>query len=101
MSSPTVIQRTLSNTGTSSLRPHEPAALERSEPGYQDVSAEASVTIRATPSQTGRFAWFGKLGGGIMLDIRARAPWYISDWTDAWNYRVVPATALIFFAKYA
>jgi hypothetical protein len=36
-----------------------------------------------------------------MQDIRARAPWYISDWTDAWNYRVVPATALIFFAKYA
>ena len=29
---------------------------------------------------------------GIVLDVRARAPFYISDWTDAWNYRVVPAT---------
>ena len=37
---------------------------------------------------------------GIIRDIRARAPYYWSDWTDAWNYRVIPATLLIFFAKY-
>jgi|SRR5712671_3999260 len=41
-----------------------------------------------------------KIGAGIMRDIRARAPWYWSDWKDAWNYRVIPATALVFFAKY-
>jgi boron transporter len=40
-----------------------------------------------------------KIGAGIVRDIRARAPWYWSDWKDAWNYRVVPATALVFFAK--
>lgn len=40
-----------------------------------------------------------KVGAGILRDIRARAPWYWSDWKDAWNYRVVPATALVFFAK--
>ena len=40
------------------------------------------------------------IGVGILRDIRARAPWYWSDWTDAWNYRVLPATALILFAKY-
>lgn len=28
----------------------------------------------------------------MIKDIRARAPYYVSDWTDAWNYRVVPAT---------
>ncbi|KDR82622.1 hypothetical protein GALMADRAFT_58471, partial [Galerina marginata CBS 339.88] len=39
------------------------------------------------------------IGSGIILDIRSRAPWYLSDWIDAWNYRVVPATALIFFAN--
>ena len=32
-------------------------------------------------------------------DIAARAPYYISDWTDAWNYRVIPATLFIFFAN--
>ena len=40
-----------------------------------------------------------RLGRGIIADIRARAPFYKCDWTDAWHYRVVPATALIFFAK--
>lgn len=40
-----------------------------------------------------------KVGAGILRDIRARAPWYWSDWRDAWNYRVLPATALVFFAK--
>jgi hypothetical protein len=74
------------------LTEHDPSALP---------SAAASITLRPTPSPTKRFSWFRKLGAGIRLDIRARAPCYISDWTDAWNYRVVPATALIFFAKYA
>lgn len=38
---------------------------------------------------------------GILRDIKTRAPYYASDWIDAWNYRVVPATALTFFSKYA
>ncbi|KAH7322102.1 HCO3 transporter family-domain-containing protein [Rhizoctonia solani] len=36
---------------------------------------------------------------GMITDLKARAPYYISDWTDAWTYRVVPATAMIFFAN--
>jgi len=32
-------------------------------------------------------------------DLAARLPYYWSDWTDAWNYRVVPATWVIFFAN--
>lgn len=40
------------------------------------------------------------IGAGVWNDICSRIPYYASDWTDAWNYRVVPATALIFFAKY-
>lgn len=41
-----------------------------------------------------------RIGAGIWGDVRSRVPYYASDWTDAWNYRVVPATTLIFFAKY-
>ncbi|CAE6464292.1 unnamed protein product [Rhizoctonia solani] len=37
--------------------------------------------------------------GGMIADLKARAPYYLSDWTDAWTYRVVPATAMIFFAN--
>jgi hypothetical protein len=35
----------------------------------------------------------------MVNDVRKRAPFYLSDWTDAWNYRVVPATVYMFFAK--
>lgn len=28
-----------------------------------------------------------------------RAPYYLSDWTDAYNYRVIPATAFVFFSN--
>ncbi|KII86632.1 hypothetical protein PLICRDRAFT_43269 [Plicaturopsis crispa FD-325 SS-3] len=50
-------------------------------------------------SRRGVFSHVRRLGAGIIQDVRARAPWYRSDWVDAWNYRVVPATALIFFAN--
>jgi hypothetical protein len=35
----------------------------------------------------------------MVNDVRKRAPYYLSDWRDAWNYRVVPATVYMFFAK--
>ncbi|KAF8894307.1 bicarbonate transporter [Mucidula mucida] len=37
-----------------------------------------------------------KVQQGSLHHPLRRAPHYASDWTDAWNYRVVPATALIF-----
>lgn len=49
---------------------------------------------------TPKYAKSLKIGAGVWNDIRSRIPYYASDWTDAWNYRVVPATTLIFFAKY-
>ncbi|KAG2034876.1 HCO3 transporter family-domain-containing protein [Suillus americanus] len=64
----------------------------RESPGSSTLLQNAAAT-RETPS------FLRKLGAGIISDVRARAPWYFSDWTDAWNYRVVPATALIFFAN--
>jgi hypothetical protein len=69
-------------------------------------STVTSAMTRVTPRDGGittrlhlpRFLQV-KIGAGIVRDIRARAPWYWSDWKDAWNYRVIPATALVFFAK--
>ncbi|KAG5638903.1 hypothetical protein H0H81_008964 [Sphagnurus paluster] len=77
---------------------HRAAPTHDSPSNTDTVSFTPSTTLQPKHSQT-RFGWFRNLGAGILLDIRARAPWYISDWTDAWNYRVVPATALIFFAN--
>ncbi|GFP55347.1 putative transporter C543.05c [Trichoderma asperellum] len=36
---------------------------------------------------------------GMVNDIRRRAPYYVSDWLDAWDYRVVPATVFMYFAN--
>jgi boron transporter len=36
---------------------------------------------------------------GMVNDIRRRVRYYVSDWTDAWDYRVVPATVYMYFAK--
>ncbi|THH21570.1 hypothetical protein EW146_g43 [Bondarzewia mesenterica] len=63
----------------------------------QDTSASPTL---CGPSHTIQ-AWLAsiRIGMGIIKDARARAPWYLSDWKDAWNYRVIPATTLIFFAN--
>ncbi|KIJ67316.1 hypothetical protein HYDPIDRAFT_108033 [Hydnomerulius pinastri MD-312] len=68
-----------------------------SSPGV--TSAGASVTLLNATRRRRPLALVRTLGVGIIQDVRARAPWYLSDWTDAWNYRVIPATALIFFAN--
>ena len=41
--------------------------------------------------------WKVRLFRGIVNDIRRRAPFYWSDWSDAWDYRVIPATVYMYF----
>jgi hypothetical protein len=50
--------------------------------------------LEKTNEQSGKKGMFGLgwLGRGMRNDILARAPYYWSDWTDTWNYRVIPAT---------
>ncbi|ESZ93012.1 hypothetical protein SBOR_6583 [Sclerotinia borealis F-4128] len=40
-----------------------------------------------------------RLFRGMVNDVKRRAPFYWSDWTDAWDYRVVPATIYMYFAN--
>ena len=72
-------------------------------PQQEDVEFKGGSPAipQASKAQTTPIQFFNlrRLGAGIVADFRARAPWYLSDWTDAWNYRVVPATALTFFSK--
>ncbi|OCH91093.1 hypothetical protein OBBRIDRAFT_729449 [Obba rivulosa] len=67
------------------------------------MSSSVSATLRTNdPTTPGRIPKWMRgipLFRGIVHDIRSRAPYYISDWTDAWNYRVIPAIVLIFFAN--
>lgn len=43
--------------------------------------------------------WKVRLFRGMVNDLRRRVPYYVSDWVDAWDYRVVPATVYMYFAK--
>ncbi|ROW09185.1 hypothetical protein VPNG_05678 [Cytospora leucostoma] len=43
--------------------------------------------------------WKIHLFRGMINDIRRRAPFYWSDWKDALDYRVVPATIYMYFAN--
>ncbi|KAG9312656.1 hypothetical protein JVU11DRAFT_7072 [Chiua virens] len=76
--------------------------MTTSPPRSEGTVPPSSVSSTSKPSATLRTAGFflaqfvRKFGAGICQDISARAPWYLSDWTDAWNYRVFPATTLIF-----
>lgn len=36
-----------------------------------------------------RIYWFQ----GMINDVKRRAPYYVSDFTDAWDYRIVPSTS--------
>lgn len=46
----------------------------------------------AARKQAWYIRWIKGWGSGMRNDIIHRLPYYASDWTDAWNYRVVPAT---------
>ncbi|KAK2054234.1 hypothetical protein LY76DRAFT_240231 [Colletotrichum caudatum] len=69
---------------------------QRSAPG----SPDASGTGFARRARSRRAGWWKvKLFRGMANDVRRRAPFYVSDWVDAWDYRVVPATVYMYFAN--
>lgn len=64
------------------------------DPERQGHPRKASVSSKA------HSRWKVHLFRGMANDLRRRVPYYISDWVDAWDYRVVPATVYMYFAKY-
>lgn len=64
------------------------------EPFHTTTSQDASG-----PSALKAKWWKVHLFRGMVKDIKRRVPYYWSDWLDAWDYRVVPATVYMFFAK--
>lgn len=86
-------------------KPWEPRLSLSKRRSYQTGSEErlSRDRRRDKPTETTRQKskwWKINLFEGIISDIRRRAPFYLSDWTDAWDYRVIPATVYVFFAKY-
>jgi hypothetical protein len=61
---------------------------------------EADLGRRTTgKSEREKRWWKIRLFRGMINDVKRRAPFYKSDWVDAWDYRVVPATVYMYFAK--
>lgn len=62
--------------------------------GLQTANTNTSTRSRHIPKWY-KIRWFK----GMADDVKRRAPFYLSDWTDAWDYRVVPATIYMYFAN--
>ncbi len=65
-------------------------------PAHHDSHETHSRQISAVQASTW---WKIDLFRGMANDIKRRAPYYWSDWKDAWDYRVVPASVYMYFAK--
>ncbi|KAF1985304.1 hypothetical protein K402DRAFT_335037 [Aulographum hederae CBS 113979] len=59
----------------------------------------AHGTMHSTASTKPDKWWNIHYFQGMVNDLRRRAPFFWSDWTDAWDYRVVPATIYMYFAN--
>ncbi len=60
-------------------------------------SAEA-VAEEAYEAPSDELKYSGRLGGGLMADIRRRLPHYVSDFTDGLHSKCVSSTIFLFFA---
>ena len=73
-----------------------------SNDGTEAQRLDTRASRRSTRSSARKPAWWKvRLFRGMVDDVRRRAPYYASDWTDAWDYRVIPATIYMYFAKLA
>lgn len=80
----------------SNRTPSHPQPLESSSV----ARAPSRVSASATASSARSTKWWRiRFFRGMVNDIKRRAPYYWSDWTDAWDYRVVPATVYMYFAN--
>ena len=100
------IPQSPSNAPKKKARPWEGGRLRSfrassiKDPSQESIILEPSrqpSAISLTPHKW----WRIKLFRGIIKDIRRRAPYYMSDWVDAWDYRVIPALVYMYFTKYA
>ncbi|KAH9215765.1 HCO3 transporter family-domain-containing protein [Leptodontidium sp. 2 PMI_412] len=72
---------------------------ERENANANDLHHAQTNTNASTRTKHVAKWWKVRLFRGMVNDVRRRLPFYWSDWTDAWDYRVVPATVYMYFAN--
>ena len=71
----------------------------RKDSETERLSREMSRQTTASRRRKPRW-WKIRPFRGMIDDVKRRLPFYWSDWRDAWDYRVIPATVYMYFAKY-
>ncbi|KFA54806.1 hypothetical protein S40293_00803 [Stachybotrys chartarum IBT 40293] len=75
------------------------AAPNLDEKGPDPTQPPSPQPRRASSTAAAEPWWRIHLFRGMANDLRRRVPYYASDWVDAWDYRVVPATVYMYFAN--
>ncbi|KAG6072205.1 hypothetical protein E4U16_005570 [Claviceps sp. LM84 group G4] len=76
-----------------------PTAHDDGQDGHAH-DAYDTINGGAVPTPRRKEPWWRvHLCRGMINDVRRRLPFYTSDWLDAWDYRVVPATVYMYFAN--
>lgn len=83
-----------------SLKSRGLPASKRNAPTNDDDlhRSHTNGSRRSAPAKKSAW-WKTRLFSGMINDVRRRAPFYWSDYKDAWDYRVVPATVYMYFAN--
>lgn len=83
------------------INQRSPFSAGSDEKAASDDPLSRIHTARSNASSHRKRRWWKiRLFRGMIDDVKRRAPYYWSDWRDAWDYRVVPATVYMYFAKY-
>ncbi|KAJ5467689.1 hypothetical protein N7475_005441 [Penicillium sp. IBT 31633x] len=90
-------QRLSSVHSARSSRSSHAATRQPDQSMDRQPDAQESTTASAQMAQSKW--WHVHLFRGMINDVKRRAPYYWSDWIDAWDYRVVPATIYMYFAN--
>lgn len=61
-------------------------------------AARTAAPKREEPKPDDGLVYTGRLGGGLMADIRRRLPHYVSDFRDGMHTKCIGATIFLFFA---
>ncbi|EFW20338.1 hypothetical protein D8B26_003266 [Coccidioides posadasii str. Silveira] len=91
-----------SKTSLRSLRSHPrvySAEMQRQSQESGGLGSRQSGMPPPATDDDGDKWWKIHFFQGMKNDIRRRAPYYWSDWKDAWDYRVIPATIYMYFAN--
>ncbi|KAL4810520.1 HCO3 transporter family-domain-containing protein [Aspergillus unguis] len=78
---------------------HEPGS-QAGDSSHGSTPGEVASGVHDQSSRPDEPKWWRiRFFRGMVDDVKRRAPYYWSDWADAWDYRVVPATVYMYFAN--